>query len=103
MKDNQIIKDVSALLRKSCDKIKKIFLISFKVDNDSELKSFKLALILDNSAGNLPELECQLYLEVDCELPFDLVIYHESEFDRLKDEIGTFAWKINNSGAEIYG
>lgn len=103
MKDNQIIKDVSALLRKSCDKIKKIFLISFKVDNDSELKSFKLALILDDSAGNLPELECQLYLEVDCELPFDLVIYHESEFDRLKDEIGTFAWKINNSGAEIYG
>ena len=43
-----------------------------------------------------------LYLNVDCELPFDMVIYRRSEFDKLKSEIGTFAWKINNSGAVLY-
>lgn len=101
MKDDPIIKNLAQLLKKSCAEIKKIFLISFKVNNDSQLTSFKLALILDDGAENLPELECRLYLEMDCELPFDLVIYRESEFDRLKNEIGTFAWKIDNSGAEI--
>lgn len=103
MKDNPIICNTAKQLKKSCADIKKIFLISFKVDNESELTSFKLALILDDDTQNLPELECRLYLEVDCELPFDLVIYREGEFDRLKNEIGTFAWKIENSGAEIYG
>lgn len=103
MKDNQIIQNTAQLLKKSCEKIKKIFMISFKVNNESELTSFKLALILDDNADNLPELECRLYLEIDCEIPFDLVIYRESEFDKLKKEIGTFAWKIENSGAEIYG
>ena len=103
MKDNPVIISTAKNLAESCSQIKKIFLISFKVDNDSELTSFKLALILDDDTHNLPELECQLYLEVDCELPFDLVIYRESEFNRLKGEIGTFAWKIANSGAEIYG
>lgn len=103
MKDNQIIQNTAQLLKKSCEKIKKIFMISFKVNNESELTSFKLALILDDNADDLPELECRLYLEIDCEIPFDLVIYRESEFDKLKKEIGTFAWKIENSGAEIYG
>ncbi len=103
MTENPIIKNTAQLLKKSCAEIKKLFLISFKVNNDSELTSFKLALILDDNTNNLPELECRLYLEVDCELPFDLVIYRESEFNKLKEEIGTFAWKIVNSGAEIYG
>lgn len=103
MTENAVIVNTAKLLRQSCEHIRKIFLISFKVDNDSELTSFKLALILDDNASNLPEMECRLYLEVDCELPFDLVIYRESEFDRLKKEIGTFAWKIDNSGAEING
>lgn len=103
MKENPIIKNTAQLLKKSCADIKKLFLISFKVNNDSELTSFKLALILDDNAENLPELECSLYLEVDCEVPFDLVIYRESEFNKLKEEIGTFAWKIVNSGAEING
>ena len=42
-------------------------------------------------------------LNIDCELPFDLVIYREDEFNKLKCEIGTFAWKINNSGTVLYG
>lgn len=103
MKENAVIQNTAQLLKKKCGEIKKIFLISYKVNNEGELTSFKLALILDDNTQNLPELECRLYLEVDCDLPFDLVIYKESEFEKLKVEIGTFAWKIENSGAEIYG
>jgi hypothetical protein len=103
MKENPIIKKTSELLLKNCDSIRKMFLISFKVDNESNLTSFKLALILDDNTQNLPELECNLYLEVDCEIPYDIVIYRYSEFQKLKEEIGTFAWKIDNSGANLYG
>lgn len=103
MKNNPIITEIAELLKKNCSDIIRIFLISYKTDNFANLTSFKLALILKDSAQNLPELECRLYIDVECELPFDLVIYRQGEFDRLKEEIGTFAWKINNSGAEIYG
>ncbi len=103
MKDNIIIKTTADLLKQNCNDINKLFLISFKINNEGELTSFKIALILDDAADNLPELECKLYLDVDCELPYDLVIYRQSEFDKLKEEIGTFAWKINNSGAMLYG
>lgn len=103
MKENPIIQKTSELLLKNCDSIKKMFLISFKVDNESNLTSFKLALILADETDNLPELECRLYLEVDCDVPFDMVIYRHSEFEKLKNEIGTFAWKIDNSGAMLYG
>jgi len=101
--NNPTIKTTAELLKKNCEFINEIHLISFKVDNDSNLTSFKLAIILDDNADDLPELECRLYLEVDCEVPFDLVIYRQGEFNKLKGEIGTFAWKISNAGAKLYG
>lgn len=102
MKDDPVIVKTAELIKENCSEIVKIYLISYKVDNGGEVTSFKLALILRDNAENLPELECRLYLNVDCELPFDMVIYRRSEFDKLKSEIGTFAWKINNSGAVLY-
>ena len=68
-----------------------------------QLTSFKIALVVDNSITSVSELECRLYLNIDSELPFDIVIYREEEFEELKNEIGTFAWKINNSGTVLYG
>lgn len=103
MKDNKYIKELQSKLINYCSNIKKIYLISLKVDTLGELKSFKFGLIVDNNIKSTSELAGQLYFNVDCELPFDLVIYTESEFDSLKNEIGTFAWKIENSGTVLYG
>lgn len=103
MKDNKYVRELQQKLIDYCSNIKKIYLISVKVDNNSELKSFKFGLIVDNDIKSTSELAGHLYFDVDCELPYDLVIYTESEFDSLKDEIGTFAWKINNSGTVLYG
>ena len=76
---------------------------SNKINTEGELTSFKIALVVDNSITSVSELECRLYLNIDSELPFDIVIYREEEFEELKNEIGTFAWKINNSGTVLYG
>ena len=42
-------------------------------------------------------------MEVDSDMPYDIVLYTRKEFDELKDDEGTFAWKIYNSGAVLYG
>lgn len=103
MKDNPYIKQLVDNIAEHCGELIKIYLISNKIDTNGELTSFKLALIVSNSIESSSELECRLYLNIDCELPFDLVIYREEEFDKLKCEIGTFAWKISNSGTVLYG
>lgn len=103
MKDNKYVNELKEKLINYCKNIIKIYLISVKVDIVGELKSFKFGLIVDNEVSSTSELAGQLYFNVDCELPFDLVIYTESEFDSLKNDIGTFAWKIENSGTVLYG
>ena len=86
-----------------CDELIRIYLISNNINTEGELTSFKIALVVDNSITSVSELECRLYLNIDSELPFDIVIYREEEFEELKNEIGTFAWKINTSGTVLYG
>ena len=84
MKDDPVIVKTAELIKENCSEIVKIYLISYKVDNGGEVTSFKLALILRDDAENLPELECRLYLNVDCELPFDMVITAEANSISLK-------------------
>lgn len=103
MKDNRYVKELEQKLLEFCKEIKKIYLISVKVDTMGELTSFKFGLIVDDSIKSTSELAGSLYFNIDCELPFDLVIYTQTEFDGLRGEIGTFAWKIDNSGTVLYG
>lgn len=103
MKDNKNVKDLQQKLLDFCPEIKKIYLISIKVDTMGELTSFKFGLIIEDSVKSTSELAGNLYFNIDCELPYDLVIYTQQEFDKLKEEIGTFAWKIENSGTVLYG
>ena len=103
MKDNPYIRKIVDTISSHCDELIRIYLISNKINTEGELTSFKIALVVDNSITSVSELECRLYLNIDSELPFDIVIYREEEFEELKNEIGTFAWKINNSGTVLYG
>lgn len=102
MKDNPIINDIAEKIAEKCSP-EKIILISYKTNNYSELTSFKLALIVSDDVESMPELECSLYMDIDSDIPFDLVFYTVSEWNSLKDSEGTFAWKIKNTGAVLYG
>ena len=82
----------------------RIYLISHKTNHvTGELKSFKLAIIVSDDTANVSELECYLYTVVDCDYPYDLVLYKQSEWDTLSQDNRTFAWSIRETGSVLYG
>lgn len=82
----------------------RIYLISHKSNHTTgELISFKLALIVRNDTQSISELECFLYTAVDCDYPYDLVLYKESEWETLSEDPRTFAWSIKETGRVLYG
>lgn len=85
-----------------CSSPDKVYLISQKNNIKGELISFKLCIVIGGTAEH-EKLEEQLYTEIDCDVPFDLVLYNADEWDELSEEPGTFAWKILDSGILIYG
>ncbi|MDD5946799.1 MAG: hypothetical protein PUC41_03250 [Oscillospiraceae bacterium] len=82
----------------------RIYLISLKSNPATgELRSFKLALIVPDDAPNISEMECYLYTAVDCDYPYDLVLYKHSEWNTLTEDPRTFAWSIKENGSVLYG
>ncbi len=82
----------------------RIYLISHKSNHTTgELISFKLALIVRDDTPSISELECYLYMAVDCDYPYDLVLYKESEWETLSQDPRTFAWSIKETGCVLYG
>jgi hypothetical protein len=82
---------------------KEIVLISKKINNHGELTSFKIALLVDDDISSISELECKIYIDVDSEIPYDIVIYRTSEWLYLKEDTSTFAYKIYSQGVWLYG
>lgn len=82
---------------------KGIVLISKKVNNQNELTSFKIAILVDDNISSISELECKIYIDVDSEIPYDIVIYRVSEWLYLKEDVSTFAYKIYSQGVWLYG
>ena len=81
----------------------RIYLISHKTNHATgELISFKLALIVPDDTVNISELECFLYTAVDCNYPYDLVLYKQSEWETLSQDPRTFAWSIRETGGVLY-
>ncbi len=80
-----------------------IILISKKVDNSNQLKSFKIALLVSDDITSISELECKVYIDVDSPIPYDIVIYKMSEWLYLKEDVSTFAYKISTTGVWLYG
>ncbi len=103
MKDNKHIQEMKTKLLEECPEIQKIYLISVKVNTAGELTGFKLGLVVNDSIESSSELAARLYYKLDCDIPYDLIIYQESKFLKLSREVGTFANKINETGTVLYG
>lgn len=102
MPENEYIKNISSAICDICNPIS-IILVSNKINTSGDLVSFKLALVVEDSVESISELECSLYMQVDSDIPYDLVLYKLSEWKKFKDDIGTFACKINSTGVYVYG
>ncbi|MDR0918668.1 MAG: hypothetical protein LBM93_05390 [Oscillospiraceae bacterium] len=81
--------------------VKKIILISKKIDVQGGLQSFKLCVVVETD--NVSQTEEQLYMQIDCDINFDLILYNTADWERLSKEHGAFAWKIKQTGAVLYG
>ncbi len=102
MSENELINSVASEIVNACDPLN-IIIVSNKVNFEGSIVSFKLAVVVKDDTGSIPELEQQLYMKIDCEIPFDIILYKQSEWTTLAKEIGTFAWKFYNTGVYIYG
>jgi len=97
---------VDTKLKGLCDEIVRIadpvrvILFSFKQDTEGNLSSVKLCVIIKGGDSRL--VEQKLYVEIDSELPFDVLVYTRDEWDELiRDDMG-FAARINSSGRVLH-
>jgi len=88
---DQILKQIPA---------EKIILFSKKHGMSGETSSFKLCIIAD--VADKGKAEKQIYLDVECELPFDVLIYTPDEWYALIKQSDSFASKIEKNGRVLY-
>lgn len=99
MRENPLIQQV-------CNEIvdqfhpEKIILFSCKFDLEDEVTSFKLVVVAENEDGGL---EHDIYLAIDCDIPYDVVVYTPENWAQLREIPHSFANRVNQSGVVLYG
>jgi acid stress-induced BolA-like protein IbaG/YrbA len=90
-----------------CDKIisrfspEKIILFNSKFKTSGETGSFKICIIKETADKS--EIEKQIYLEIESEISFDILIYTPEEWEKHTADIHSFAYSISKKGTVIYG
>ena len=79
----------------------KIYLFSNKRGEKGKTSGFKLCVIAEHCERS--EAERDIYLKVDSEVPFDIVLYTPAEWAELTVRKGSFAEKVAKTGALVYG
>ena len=78
-----------------------IYLFGNKRGERGKTTGFKLLVVAEHQSREQAERE--LYLKIDCEVPFDVVVYSPEEFASLRGQEGSFARKIAETGVMLYG
>lgn len=79
----------------------KIILFNSKLKNSGETKSFKICIIKETTNKN--EMEKQIYLEIESEISFDILIYTPEEWKKHTADVHSFAYSISKKGTVVYG
>ncbi len=81
--------------------VEKIILFSKKTDLNGEVSSFKICVI---TCGNdVQEYEKSIYIDVESDIPFDVIVYSSENWQKYLSEEGSFCNKVNSTGSVIYG
>ena len=94
------ISDVVEQIIKMVD-VEKIILFSKKIDLNGEISSFKICII--THGNDVYEYEKKIYIDVESEIPFDIVLYSSENWNKYLSEEGSFCNKVISSGSVIYG
>jgi hypothetical protein len=99
--------ELSASIKNVCDEIEKKFspdkviLYNVKRSVSGDIRSFKICVILDTK--NRLDTERHIYIDVDSEIPFDVLVYTPAEWDKLLNEKNSFACRVIKEGTYVYG
>lgn len=96
----QAIEPVRALIVRQLHP-EKLILFNRKLDVDGRLASFKLCVVAQ--VEDWRAAEKRIYLEADCELPFDLLLYTPQQWAEYSAQAHSFAHKIAKTGCELLG
>lgn len=78
----------------------KILVFSEKHRPDGTLLSVKLCVIIAD--GDAAGVEHALYVGIDCDLPFDVLVYTKEDWRRLQSSPVSFASQIARTGRVLY-
>lgn len=99
--------ELNANIKNVCDEIvknfdpKKVILYNMKRSVGEEINGFKICVIVDTSSRL--DTEKHIYLDIDSDIPFDVLVYTPVEWDKLLNEKNSFACRIIKEGTYIYG
>ena len=79
----------------------KLILFNRKLDVEGHLASFKLCVVAQ--VEDWRAAEKRIYLEADCDLPFDLLLYTPEQWAEYSAEEHSFAHKIAQTGCDLLG
>lgn len=79
---------------------RKIYIFSMKYDLRQNVTGFKLCVVADTADKR--KLEQDIYLTLDCEIPYDVVIYTSEEWEQFSGSGHSFAHSILEKGVLVY-
>jgi hypothetical protein len=77
-----------------------IYLYNQRINSKNEVSSFKLCVVAD--VADKFAAEHDIYLEIDSDIPFDVLIYTTQEWEELTRISTTFAYKISQTGVVVF-
>lgn len=77
-----------------------VFLYNCKYELDGDLASFKLCIVCDFTDKR--RLISRIF-DVDCDVPFDVLLYTREQFKELRNDTAAFANRVCTKGQMLYG
>ena len=63
----------------------------------------KVSLDFIQDTDNKRYLITKIYTEIDCNVPYDIVVYTISEWEKFKNDKDTFVYSIIKNWVKVYG
>jgi hypothetical protein len=103
MEEKPLPQDIAEVVQRIAKSFEpqRIYLFSHKRGQLGRSAGFKLCVVIE--CDNLEQAERQRYLEIDSDVPSDLVLYTPEMFEELLTRKGSFAGRVVEKGRLVYG
>ena len=79
----------------------RIYLYNRRLGMQNNTTSFKLCVILEGEEKS--RVEHDIYLNIDSDIPFDVLVYTPQEWETLTSDPTSFASRIKENGVILHG